>query len=392
MSGFIASHSPALGGASWETSCFVERTRRRPKQYSLSRAAGCTVFASASFAREQTSGGADGSGGNPLTRFALISDVHVFDQVGIWREDVTDFSLHRLLGLANIVFMRGPGKYSIPVLQAALEDMRAQGVQHLVCAGDVTNLAMESEFALAQSFFEKFGPDSSMSFCPGNHDIYVPAQVKGTLFNSYFGRYCKSDVPGESPRGDGFPVLQVRGGVAFLCLNTGLPNTAAGKAGSAQWRAAESMLRSPEAQRLLKSTRYRVLVQHHPAQDPDVRGTPFHRQVGHGFHDWSQLSTFASENAIDLVVHGHLHVPYRARLSGSPSTLVYESGSGTLMTEDPERVARYTIFDLDDSTGPTIDGSATSPLKRTFARVWDRDRECFETRELPIPARVASDE
>jgi 3',5'-cyclic AMP phosphodiesterase CpdA len=309
-----------------------------------------------------------------VTRFALISDVHVFDGDGLWREDVTDFSPHRLLGLANILLRRGPGKYRTDVLAASLADMRAEGVQHLVCAGDVTNLAMECEFAKAAGVFETFGPPESMTFCPGNHDIYVPAQKDGALFRQYFGRYCRSDVAVPSPGGDGFPILQLRGGVAFLGLNSGIPNTAAGEVGAAQWRAAYEMLRTSAAQSLLAAARFRVLVQHHPAQDPAVRGTTLLQQVGHGLRDWRDLGEFAAEHAFDLVVHGHLHVPYRARLSTSPGTLVYESGSGTLMTDDRSRVARYTVFELDGAS-----------LARTYSRVWNRERGLFDTVELPIP-------
>lgn len=311
-----------------------------------------------------------------LRRFALISDVHVFDGKGLWREDVMDFvNVKRLLGLTNILVRRGPGKYSVEVLRKALADMKTEGVDHLVCAGDVTNLAMEAEFAKAAAVFEDFGPAESMTFCPGNHDIYVSAQRNGTLFHKYLGQYCRSDVALASPRADGFPFLQLRGGVAFLALNTGIPNTAAGQAGEAQWRAATDLMRSPAAAELLRAARFRVLVQHHPAQEPAVRGTPISRQIGHGYRDWRELGAFASEHSFDLVVHGHLHVPYRARLSTAPRTLVYESGSGTLMTDDPTRVARYTVFELDDSA-----------LIRTYSRVYNRATGAFDTLELPIPA------
>jgi 3',5'-cyclic AMP phosphodiesterase CpdA len=310
-----------------------------------------------------------------MRRFALISDVHVFDRNGIWTEDVTDFNLHRVLGLANLVFMRGPNKYDTSVLAAALADMHGESVEHLVCAGDITNVALESEFALAASLFSAFGPPESMTFCPGNHDVYVERQANAQLFLDYFGDYCVSDVPGRSPRGDGFPVLQLRAGVLLLALNSGRPNTAAGEVGRDQWEAAREMMESDAGRALVAKARFRVLVQHHPAQNPAVRGTSWVRQIGHGNRDWPRLGEFARKHKFDLVVHGHLHKPYRARLSASPGTYVYESGSGTLMTEDPSRIARYTVFDLDKGT-----------LVRTYSRVWDPSRKEFFTLELPLPA------
>jgi 3',5'-cyclic AMP phosphodiesterase CpdA len=309
-----------------------------------------------------------------IRRFALISDVHVFDRDAIWTEDVTDFNLHRVLGLANIVFMRGPNRYDTSVLAAALRDMHEEGVEHLVCAGDITNLAMESEFALAASVFSAFGPPQCMTFCPGNHDVYVKGQEKAQLFLDYFGDYCVSDVPGRSPRGDGFPVIQLRGGILFLVLNSGRPNTAAGEVGRDQWEAAREMIDSDAGRALVSKARFRVLVQHHPAQNPSVRGTSWVRQLGHGNRDWPRLGEFARKHKFDLVVHGHLHKPYRGKLAASPRTYVYESGSGTLMTDDPSRIARYTVFDL-DRVG----------LVRSYSRVWNPDRNDFDTLELSLP-------
>lgn len=309
-----------------------------------------------------------------IRRFGVISDVHVFDGDGLWRENILDFTPHRILGLANIVVMRGPGKYNTQVLARALTDMRQQGVEHLLCAGDVTNLAMECEFSLAKSLFSNFGPPKMMSFCPGNHDIYVGQQSKAQLFQQYFGQYCKSDVPVYSPRGDGFPYLQMRGGLAIIALNTGIPNTATGEVGLEQWEAARSMLRSKQGREVLKRAQFTVLVQHHPAQKPSVRGTSIIRQVGHGYKDWRELAAFSREFRVDLVVHGHLHRPYRARLADAPDTLVYESGSGTLMTEDESRVARYTVFELHKGR-----------LARTFARVWNMRKNSFDTLNLPVP-------
>lgn len=346
--------------------CDIRRSRR-----SLVAAAdgpGAQTAADAQTAR------ANGKTDGKLRRFAVISDVHVFDSDGIWKENVTDFTLHRILGLANIVVMRGPGKYSTVVLAHALQDMRQQGVEHLICAGDVTNLAMECEFALAEAIFSSFGPPKTMSFCPGNHDIYVGKQAKAQLFQQYFGQYCKSDVPVYSPRGDGFPYLQLRSGVAIIALNTGIPNTAAGEVGAEQWEAARSMLRSKRGRDLLHRAEFVLLVQHHPAQKPSVRGTSIIRQMGHGYRDWRELATFSREFHVDLVVHGHLHRPYRGRLAEAPDTLVYESGSGTLMTDDPSRVARYTVFEL-----------CNGRLSRTYARVWDKERRVFASLNLSLP-------
>lgn len=275
---------------------------------------------------------------------ALISDVHVFDRVGIWNEDVTQFIGQRALGLLNIVTLRGPSTYDHRVLELALADMKSEGVDHLIVAGDVSNLSINCEFALAaQIFREHGGPVSSMTFCPGNHDTYNRGQADAGLFRDHFGQYIVSDIPSPDMRKDGFPFAHIRGGVLFVVLNTGLPNTARGAVGEIQWNAARKMLETPQGIQARNEAKYTVLVMHHAAQDPAVRGTPWIREFKHDTKDWPAVSDFAREFDINLVVHGHMHVPYRGVLAGAPNTHVYESGSGTLMTDNKERVARYTV-------------------------------------------------
>jgi len=50
------------------------------------------------------------------------------------------------------------------------------------------------------------------------------------------------------------------------------------------------------------------------------------------------VSEFACEFDINLVVHGHMHVPYRSVFAGVTNTHVYESGSGT---EQEYKIYRY---------------------------------------------------
>lgn len=306
-------------------------------------------------------------------KFALISDVHVYDP-DIWSADIADFGVTRVLGLANILLRRGPGRYNSAVLEAAMGDMRDEGVEHLICAGDITNLALECEFSKADEIFARFGDESEMTFCPGNHDIYVRSQKKARLYKKYFGKYSKSDVGIDSPRDDGFPFLHERNGIAFLGFNTGLPNTAVGAVGAKQFAAAEELLQKPESQAILKKANFTILVQHHPAQDPNLREMPLNKAFGRGFKDWRELGAFANDHKFDLVVHGHQHIPYQGRLASAPDTFVYESGSGTMMSDDPATMARYTVFELDGSK-----------LVRTYSRVWNNNTSSFGTNELPVP-------
>jgi len=323
------------------------------------------------------SGGGRGGGGaaGGIRRFALISDVHIFDTEGFWYERALDFTNRRVFGLLNILMLRGPDKFSRHVLASSMADMRANAVDHLVIAGDVTNLAIECEFALSKEYFSRFGPPANITAVPGNHDVYTGKELKRRLFAKYFGEYAQSDVPVASARDDGFPFLQLRGGVAFLGLNTGIPGSARGLVGPAQFDAARKMLTSPEGKALLARAKTLIMVLHHPTQDPRMRGLPRVRDIGHDLIDWEDVAAFCREFPIAMTLHGHNHVPYQGRLTLAPDTFVYESGSGTLLADNPSRIARYTVFELDDA----------GQLVRTFARVWDPETAKFVSLELRLP-------
>ncbi|KAK4536421.1 hypothetical protein CDCA_CDCA08G2446 [Cyanidium caldarium] len=387
-----------------------------------------------------------------IRKLALISDVHIFDAVGVRDEPVAQFLNLRALGLLNILFLRGPDKFSERVLLAAMRDMReVEGVDHLILAGDITNLALECEYAKALQAFELFcgGDASRITAVPGNHDIYnkYEASRTPTLFAQYFGQYAHSDVvhprhlphassddadawngsrwadfhrggrrgrrwrrqrqetclqetmeaaaasassaaavltadadatatarngdrrdrvsARESVPGDDYPFVQLRGDVLLVGLNTAIPGTAQGEVGAWQWRAAWEMMRSARCRELCSRAKLRVLVLHHPAQNPDVRGLPWIRDLGHDLKDWVDVAPFSQEFGIDVVVHGHNHVPYIGWLAGARDTLVVEGGSGTLLdTKRPDRMARYTVFELGDH----------GELERIYARVWNYDQ------------------
>jgi 3',5'-cyclic AMP phosphodiesterase CpdA len=315
------------------------------------------------------------SSSDKIRRLAAISDIHVFDVDGFWNENILEFFNLRILGLLNILFLRGPERFSVQVLAKAIEDMHEMRIDHLILAGDITNLSLESEFATASKVVSVFGPPSTITAVPGNHDVYNRGELKRKLFQKYFGAYAVSDIPVDSPRGDGFPILQKRGNVALIGLNTALPGSARGMVGRRQWHAAEEMME--RASHILNSVHLKVLVLHHPAQNPVVRGLPWIREIGHDLKDWKSVAQFCRKYSIDLVVHGHNHIPYQGLLDGSPHTLVCESGSGTLMTEQEDRVARYTVFEL----------SEQGELERCFARVLDIQGECFRTKELILPPK-----
>src|SRR5262245_29612170 len=121
-------------------------------------------------------------------RLAHLSDLHLLSLDGT---RLKDFVNKRWTGGVNLLLHRGR-HYKTEVVDAMMEDINAQGVDQVLCTGDVTNLALASEFNFAKARFDrlKIGP-KNVTCIPGNHDGYV-AEVAG-LFERVFDPYCSAD-------------------------------------------------------------------------------------------------------------------------------------------------------------------------------------------------------
>src|SRR5206468_2825869 len=83
--------------------------------------------------------------------------------------------------------------YHVAAFEQMVEDLNAQGIEHVLCTGDVTNLALEQEFRFARERFDKLagGPDQ-VTVIPGNHDAYVAAGI--AYFATVFDEYHRADA------------------------------------------------------------------------------------------------------------------------------------------------------------------------------------------------------
>src|SRR6476469_6533516 len=97
----------------------------------------------------------------------------------------------RITGYANTLLSRGRvhrREYLLAVLRASAED-----ADHVVVTGDITNLALESEFEEARALLDALHAD--LTVVPGNHDIYLPSTHRDRRFPHHFGTFLQSDLP-----------------------------------------------------------------------------------------------------------------------------------------------------------------------------------------------------
>src|SRR5689334_21077653 len=98
-------------------------------------------------------------------RLAHCSDLHLLSLEGA---RILDFANKRWIGGLNLLTNRGRHYHT-----AAFEDMVADfaraEVDHVLCTGDITNLALEQEFRYARERFDRIalGP-GEVTVIPGN--------------------------------------------------------------------------------------------------------------------------------------------------------------------------------------------------------------------------------
>ena len=229
-------------------------------------------------------------------RLAHLSDAHIGP---IPRPNLAELLGKRVTGYVNWLYKRGD-QHDMGVLAKIVADMKSQTPDHVVMTGDIVNIGLPGEIALAKDWLSFLGAPSDVSFTPGNHDAYVASVTD--LLHEVFAPWTTSETEGA-----GFPYLRRRGGVALIGLDTGVPTApfvASGRLGAAQLAALAELLDRAKAERLA-----RVVCLHHP---PHVGGARLLR----GLEDATKFEDVIARHGAELILHGHNHKPSLHRLTG----------------------------------------------------------------------------
>jgi 3',5'-cyclic AMP phosphodiesterase CpdA len=117
-------------------------------------------------------------------RILHFSDPHV--QLPRWRQRPLR-ELGPLRAIATVELWKGRGRDyddALSKLRQIVRDADALRADMVVCTGDLTQLAMEEEFALAQDALAPLG--ERLVSIPGNHDRYPLAGRPNKLYEAYF--------------------------------------------------------------------------------------------------------------------------------------------------------------------------------------------------------------
>jgi 3',5'-cyclic AMP phosphodiesterase CpdA len=296
-------------------------------------------------------------------RLAHCSDLHLLSHDGArW----LDLANKRWIGALNLLSSRSR-HYHVAAFEDMVADMNEQGIEHVLCTGDVTNLALRREFEFARAMFDKFSNGTlGVTVIPGNHDAYVAEGVP--LFSELFGDYAQPD-PGfeweEDHRHSAddilhWPIVRIRGELALVGCSTSRATpwfTAYGSLGQGQCARLKHVLSDPRLH-----GKVRVVAIHHPPAGVKAKSRI------RGLRDHEAFARVIAESGADLIVHGHEHRDMVETLAGPEGQHVPVRGiaSGTYHHNKIDRIARYRIFDI---AGGRIVGD--------HVRIWDREQRKF---------------
>jgi 3',5'-cyclic AMP phosphodiesterase CpdA len=294
-------------------------------------------------------------------RVAHFSDLHLLSLEGV---PAHRFLNKRFTGWVNLRLKRGSIHRSAYVRAIAREVARLD-VEHVVVTGDLTNLALESEYELVRDLFERdLGLDPArVTIAPGNHDLYTRGALTSRRFERYLGPYLVSDLPelAVDVGGARFPIVKLRGEVAIVALSSAVPRlplVAAGELGLPQLAALARVLAHPDV-----AKRTVLVAVHHPA-----------------VHEWSRVKTYIEglrdapallaqlrPLARGMLLHGHLHRRIQRMVpTDDGQFLQVGATSASLHHDAPDRMAGFNVYDLGAAAATRVEAHVYSPDAGTF--------------------------
>ncbi len=282
-------------------------------------------------------------------RIAHFSDLHLLSLDGV---PLGRFLNKRVTGYAMLRLHR-KGAHKPQAVRAVADEVKRARVDHVAITGDLTNLALETEFELVRSFLEQdlgLSPDQ-VSVIPGNHDVYTRGSASKRRFEQYCRDWIASDLPefGVEHFGAKYPFVKLREKVAVIGMSTAVPRgplMAAGQFGSAQIDQLAKLLEHPEV-----ASRTKVILQHHPAHNLRNRVLAYLE----GLHDSKTMLRTLAKLEHGLILHGHSHIRVRRTVETEVGRIdVVGATSASLLSDHPHRHSGFNLYEFDDETGKLL--------------------------------------
>jgi len=269
-----------------------------------------------------------------MLRIAHISDLHIPPLPAMRPAQLAG---KRLLGWLSW-HHKWKGEHSMAVLDALRAHLEEVRPDHICVTGDLTFTTHPEEVDRAAAWLAALGDAATISLVPGNHDAYVPGSLDYAL--EKWAPWMRDDAG----RG-GFPYLHRRGPVDIVGLSSAVPTApgvSLGRVGRRQAGAAFDLL-----QRIRRDGRPTILMLHHPPQDGATRRL-------RALSDRHLLQDVLGRAPVDLVLHGHLHVPTRAALGGPDAAIPVRGAASGSALGGRKSAAHYHLLELDGAGGRAV--------------------------------------
>lgn len=266
-----------------------------------------------------------------LFTLAHLSDIHLAPLPAV---HVLDLCSKRITGYLNWQRKRR-SVHDRAVLDRIVADVKAQAPDHIAVTGDIANIGLEAEYAPGRAFLDSLGAPATVSFVPGNHDIYVAESVG--FADRAWGDFMRGDG------GESFPYFKRRGPLAIIGLNTGVPTApfqATGTLGEAQLATLGPLLDRARDEKL-----FRVVLIHHPP----VSDSPHHKRLT----DAAAFMQVIARHGAELILHGHDHLDMLNHIDGPNGARVPAVGvpSASAAPGADKANAGYHLYRIDGDAG-----------------------------------------
>ena len=259
--------------------------------------------------------------GKSMFRLAHLSDIHLGPLPAVAYRDLVS---KRITGYINWRRNRASNLHE-GVIDRIVADLKTCSPDHTAVSGDLMNLALDGEVALARLWLEALGKPDDVSVVPGNHDAYVPGALDKAC--AAWGPWMHGDDMAEPARRGAFPFMRVRGNVAVIGVSSA--------------RATAPFMASGMLDEAGRRGLCRVVMIHHPP----VRGAdPAHKRLlGIG-----RFQKVARVHGVELVLHGHTHLPTTHRIGAIPVVGVAAAGQAP---GGRRPAGQYNLIEIDGEPG-----------------------------------------
>ena len=269
---------------------------------------------------------------------AHASDLHVLDLKGVapWR-----YLNKRLTGLVSLALAR-KSAHPPHIAERLVADLLELGPDHVLVTGDLTNLALEPEFARARSILEPLAELGILSVVPGNHDVYTKGSERSARFESFFGDLLWPDPMPQSD--ERYPWYRKVGDVHVLGFCSAVPRAPVMATGEVSEQQLRRLKELSEAHSFEDG--FVIAMVHHNLHPRGGR-----KDAMHGLDNRDAFIEALSAAGVTMVLHGHTHVAHRFRVN---DMAIIGCGSSTWSSDDPSHMARYNLYEIDDGELKTI--------------------------------------